>query len=66
MIRDAFNLFDVDGSGTVSREELTSVMETLFGEKVKEEEIKDMIKDVKVDEQGDISYEEVRKLRRTP
>ncbi|GMH76366.1 hypothetical protein TrST_g6558 [Triparma strigata] len=61
VIRDAFNLFDVDGSGTVSREELTSVMETLFGEKVKEEEIKDMIKDVKVDEEGDISYEEFLK-----
>ena len=28
--------------------------------------IKDMIKDVKVDEEGDISYEEVRRLRRTP
>ena len=39
----AFNLFDRDGSGEISREELTNVMNEL-GIKLSQEELDDMLK----------------------
>jgi len=58
MIKDAFNLFDADGSGTVSKDELSRVMETLFGTKLDASVIDDMIRDVDVDNDGEINFEE--------
>ena len=87
VIRDAFNLFDVDGSGTVTKEEvrrlknlvprptplyhtltntlthslslqLGNVMETLFGQKMNPADLKAMVKQVDVDGDGEISFNE--------
>ena len=58
VVRDAFNLFDADGSGTVSPLELSRVMETLFGSKLSQEIVDDMIADVDIDHDGEINFEE--------
>ena len=47
-LREAFSLFDKDGSGTISNEELEVVMKSL-GQNPTEEELEEMIKEVDVD-----------------
>ena len=36
IMRDAFNLFDTDGDGSVTKDELKHVMETLFNKNLSE------------------------------
>lgn len=45
--RDAFNLFDKDGDGTISTAELLTVMRSL-GQNPTNEEVKDMITEVDI------------------
>ena len=59
VIKDTFNLFDVDGSGSISKEELGGVMETLFNVKMDPQELAAMVKDVDKDGDGEVSFEEV-------
>lgn len=47
-LREAFSLFDKDGSGTISNEELEVVMKSL-GQNPTEEELQEMIREVDVD-----------------
>ncbi|KAK2071519.1 hypothetical protein P8C59_005935 [Phyllachora maydis] len=64
-LRNAFNVFDKDGSGTISAEELRLVLKTLKtpGEKdVDDDEINDMIKQADVNGDGTIDFEEFRKI----
>ena len=56
-LRERFKLFDKDGNGTISREELSQVMAQL-GEKLSEEEIDEMIQDADKNGDGQIDYEE--------
>jgi calmodulin len=49
-LRKAFEVFDKDGSGTISLEELRSVMKS-FGELLTEDDLDSMIKEV--DKNGD-------------
>lgn len=59
-LRNAFNVFDKDGSGTISAEELRLVLKTLKtpGEKdVDDDEINDMIKQADVNGDGTIDCE---------
>ena len=56
-LKERFKLFDVDGNGLISREELRQVMRTL-GEKLTDEDIDDMIEEADVDGDGAINYEE--------
>ncbi|KAJ2355702.1 hypothetical protein GGF43_002530, partial [Coemansia sp. RSA 2618] len=53
----AFAMFDKDGNGSISPEELRDVMQTL-GSNPKEEDLRDMINEVDVDGNGTIDFEE--------
>ncbi|KAK2628853.1 hypothetical protein QTJ16_001956 [Diplocarpon rosae] len=56
-MRSAFNVFDKDGSGTISVEELGALMKT-FGENLSDEDLKTMIQEVDKNGDGSIDYEE--------
>jgi len=58
IFRDAFELFDTDGDGSVTKTELKHVMETLFDKQLKEAEVEQMIADVDTDNDGEISFDE--------
>eukprot|EP00112_Aurelia_sp_Birch-Aquarium-sp1_P003817 Seg1430.9 transcript_id=Seg1430.9/GoldUCD/mRNA.D3Y31 product=Caltractin protein_id=Seg1430.9/GoldUCD/D3Y31 len=56
-IREAFDLFDTDGSGTIDAKELKVAMRAL-GFEPKKEEIKKMIADIDKDGSGSIDFNE--------
>merc|ERR1712100_205685 len=56
-IREAFDLFDTDGSGAIDAKELKVAMRAL-GFEPKEEEIRKMISDIDKDADGTIDYDE--------
>ncbi|GMH97435.1 hypothetical protein TrVE_jg3233 [Triparma verrucosa] len=58
IMRDAFNLFDTDGDGSVTKDELKHVMQTLFNTELSEEELDKMVSDVDKDNDGEVSFEE--------
>ena len=53
--REAFRIFDKDGNGYISRQELQIVMGNL-GEHLTDEEVDEMIKEADVDGDGRINY----------
>ncbi|GAB5355350.1 hypothetical protein AAMO2058_000198200 [Amorphochlora amoebiformis] len=56
-IREAFDLFDTDGSGTIDKNELKVAMRAL-GFEPKKEEIAKMIQDIDKDNSGEIDFPE--------
>lgn len=60
-MRTAFRVFDKDGSGTVSREELRAILRAV-GERRSEAELEAMLAAADVDGDGTIDYSEFRKL----
>merc|ERR1739840_34361 len=62
-IKEAFDLFDTDGSGEIDSKELKVAMRAL-GFEPKKEEIQKMISDVDDDGSGTIGYEEILKAFR--
>jgi len=60
----AFKVFDEDGSGTITLDELRKVMKKL-GERVTEEQLKDMIKAADSNGDGLIDYNEFVKMMKT-
>merc|ERR1711959_487206 len=56
-IREAFNLFDTDHSGSIDYRELKAAMRAL-GFEVKKEELKKMITDIDADGSGQIEFPE--------
>lgn len=60
-MREAFQIFDSDGNGKITSEELRLIMENL-GEKLTDEEIDDMVKEADIDGDGEINYEEFVKM----
>mmetsp|Transcript_2121 Transcript_2121/g.3268 ORF Transcript_2121/g.3268 Transcript_2121/m.3268 type:complete len:167 (-) Transcript_2121:120-620(-) len=62
-IKEAFDLFDTDGSGEIDSKELKVAMRAL-GFEPKKEEIQKMISDVDDDGSGTIGYEEFLKMMR--
>ena len=56
-IREAFDLFDTDGSGTIDAKELKIAMRAL-GFEPKKEEIRKMIADIDADGSGTIDFQE--------
>ncbi|XP_034236966.1 calmodulin-like [Thrips palmi] len=55
--REAFSLFDKDGDGSITQEELGRVMRSL-GQFAREEELHDMLREVDIDGDGCFSFEE--------
>jgi centrin-1 len=61
----AFNLFNVDGSGKISFDNLKAVAERL-GETISDDELREMIKEADVDRDGAVSASEfVRIMKKT-
>lgn len=58
---EAFKLFDLDGGGTISRNELETLMKCL-GQDLTTEEITQIIDEVDVDGDGEISFEEFKMI----
>ncbi|XP_077864777.1 calmodulin-like isoform X1 [Saccoglossus kowalevskii] len=56
-LREAFRVFDKNGDGFISAEELRHVMKNL-GEKLTDDEIEEMIREADVDGDGQVNYEE--------
>ena len=56
-LREAFNVFDKDGNGTISEDELRQVMHNL-GEKLTDEDIKAMMREADTDGDGEVNFEE--------
>ncbi|KIW99989.1 uncharacterized protein Z518_10917 [Rhinocladiella mackenziei CBS 650.93] len=59
--RAAFNVFDKDGSGTISAEELRQVMKSL-GENLTDEEIDEMIREADKDKSGTIDWKDAKNV----
>lgn len=60
-LREAFNLFDADGSGTIDIRELKAAMRAL-GFQIKKAEIRQMIAEIDKDDSGAIDFDEFREL----
>lgn len=58
---EAFKVFDADGSGNISANELGQVMRSL-GQSPSETDLRDMIKEVDIDLSGSIDFEEFKTL----
>ncbi|KXJ24804.1 Calmodulin [Exaiptasia diaphana] len=63
-LQEAFSLFDKDGSGTISNEELEVVMKSL-GQNPSEEELQKMIREVDADGNGEVDFEEFLVMMKT-
>jgi len=59
--KEAFNLFDKNGDGTISEAELKGVMESL-GYKPTSKELQDMMHEVDIDNNGTIEFDEFVEL----
>jgi len=57
----AFRVFDKDGNGYITRDELKTAMD-LIGEAVTESQLDDMLKATDIDNDGRINYEEFVKI----
>ena len=55
-LKDAFNIFDKDGDGYLSKNEFESAMRNL-GDGLNEEELETMLKYVRYDKAGKLSYD---------
>ncbi|KAJ8606814.1 hypothetical protein MRB53_040681 [Persea americana] len=62
--KDVFNLFDKDGSGSISTSELGDIMRGL-GQNPTEEELQDMVNEVDTDQSGSIEFNEFMAMMAT-
>ncbi|XP_056265409.1 calcium-binding protein 2a [Pseudoliparis swirei] len=64
-LRDAFKEFDSDGDGQISLGELREAMKKLMGEQLKHREIDEILRDVDLNGDGEVDFEEfVRMMSR--
>ena len=59
--KEAFAIFDKDGDGSVSVDELMTIM-TMLGERLTREEVETMIRDADKDEDGELNFEEFKSI----
>ena len=62
--KDAFDLFDIDGSGTIDKKELRAVMKA-SGQELSDKEIDKLMLKADADQSGAISFTEFVKLMMT-
>ena len=62
--KEAFDMFDTDGSGEISANEIRRLLKT-FGQDVTRQEAAEMIKDLDTDQDGSINFEEFITLMTT-
>ena len=55
-IKEAFRVFDKDGNGFISKDELKHVMQSL-GENLTSEEVEEMIREADIDGDGQVNYD---------
>ncbi|CAG5122912.1 unnamed protein product, partial [Candidula unifasciata] len=60
-LRDVFKFVDIDGSGSISADELQQMMVNL-GERVTKEEVMDMMREIDMDGDGQIDVDEFVKI----
>jgi calmodulin len=60
-LRDAFAVFDTDGSGSIDRKELKRLMKKL-GQALTEAELDAMMEEVDANGDGEISFEEFKEM----
>ncbi|XP_061173350.1 calmodulin-A-like [Saccostrea echinata] len=60
-IREAFRRYDKDGNGVISQSEFKLLFSS-FGEKISDEEMKELLSRTEIDKEGNISYEAFAKL----
>ena len=60
-LRDAFAVFDADGSGSISRDELKKLMRNL-GQTLSDAELNAMMDEVDTDGNGEIDFEEFKSM----
>ena len=63
-LKEAFSLFDKDGDGTITIDELSIVMKSI-GQSSSREAVKEMIGDIDDDDDGEVNFEEFMKLMAT-
>ncbi|XP_062557052.1 calmodulin-A-like [Armigeres subalbatus] len=60
-LMEAFRIFDRDGNGLISAEELRAALHS-FGEQLSDEEIEELLREADVNSDGQIDYEEFVKM----
>ena len=56
-LEDAFKVFDTSGSGFIKSKELKRLL-TTTGDEIKEEEVDEMFKEIDIDKDGNIRYQQ--------
>ncbi|XP_056156155.1 calcium-binding protein 2 [Lampris incognitus] len=57
-LKSAFVQFDLDGDGIINQEEMKEAVKTLLGEKLKKGELEEILKELDINADGNIDFEE--------
>ncbi|XP_013874701.1 calcium-binding protein 2 [Austrofundulus limnaeus] len=57
-LQSAFLQFDLDGDGKINQEEMKEALKTLLGEKLKKGELEEILKELDINADGNIDFEE--------
>ncbi|XP_030578447.1 calcium-binding protein 2-like [Archocentrus centrarchus] len=57
-LQSAFLQFDTDGDGIINQEEMKEALKTLLGEKLKKGELEEILKELDINADGNIDFEE--------
>ncbi|XP_062372508.1 calcium-binding protein 1-like isoform X1 [Sardina pilchardus] len=57
-LRSSFQQFDTDGDGKISQEEMKEAVKTLLGEKLKKGELEEILKEIDLNGDGTVDFDE--------